>query len=55
MRATVGDERLRGLRRAGTSAGLFLIPAGLATVLVLAAPFALSAYFSVTGWMLTVA
>ena len=55
MRATVGDERLRGLRGAGASAGLFLIPAGLATVLVLAAPFALSAYFSVTGWMLTVA
>ncbi len=45
--------RLKILRHTG--AGVFLIPAGLATLLVLAVPLALSAYFSVTGWMLTVA
>ncbi len=44
--------RLHDLRHTG--AGAFLIPAGLATVLVLAVPLGLSAYYSVTGWMITV-
>jgi multiple sugar transport system permease protein len=34
--------------------GLFLVPAALAVILVLVVPFGLSAYFSVTGWMITV-
>ena len=45
--------RLQDLRN--SAAGAFLIPAGLATLLVLAVPLALSAYFSVTAWMITVA
>ena len=44
--------RLHNLRNTG--AGAFLIPAGLATLLVLAVPLALSAYYSFTGWMITV-
>lgn len=39
---------------ANTGSAAFLIPAALATLLVLAVPLALSAYFSATGWMITV-
>ena len=49
----MNNGRAGSLRDIG--AGAFLIPAGLATLLVLAVPLALSAYFSTTGWMITVA
>lgn len=45
-------HRLDYFARSGAAA--FLIPAGLATLLVLALPLALSAYYSATGWMITV-
>jgi ABC-type sugar transport system permease subunit len=47
-------HKRRVTRLRDTGAGAFLIPAGLAMVLVLAVPLALSAYFSVTGWLITV-
>lgn len=42
-------------RRHLAGAGVFLIPAALTMVLVLVVPLALSAYFSMTGWLITVA
>lgn len=47
------NARTKRSRRSAAAA--FLIPAGITIFLVLALPLALSAYYSITGWMITVA
>lgn len=47
------NERTKRPRKSAAAA--FLIPAGITIFLVLALPLALSAYYSITGWMITVA
>jgi ABC-type sugar transport system permease subunit len=46
------NARTERTRRSPAAA--FLLPAGITIFLVLAVPLALSAYFSITGWMITV-